>query len=166
MRDWRSSSGSTSAQADALIDAGVTLADPARIDVRGALACGRDVTIDVGCVFEGTVHLADGVAIGAHCVLKNVTIEAGTQIEPFCHLDGATIGASCRIGPYARLRPGAALAEDVHIGNFVEVKASTIGRGPRPTTSPISATPRWAPASTSAPAPSPATTTASTSTAP
>jgi len=116
-------------QADALLDAGVTLADPDRIDIRGALACGADVTIDVGCVFEGTVHLADGVAIGANCVLKNVTVEAGSQILPFSHLEGATIGANCRVGPYARLRPGAALADDVHIGNFVEVKASTIGRG-------------------------------------
>ncbi len=117
------------AQADALLDAGVTLADPDRIDIRGALACGSDVMIDVGCVFEGTVHLADGVAIGANCVLKNVTVEAGSQILPFSHLEGATIGANCRVGPYARLRPGAALADDVHIGNFVEVKASTIGRG-------------------------------------
>jgi len=107
----------------------VTLADPDRIDIRGALACGADVIIDVGCVFEGTVRLADGVAIGANCVLKNVTVEAGSQILPFSHLEGATIGANCRVGPYARLRPGAALADDVHIGNFVEVKASTIGRG-------------------------------------
>jgi bifunctional UDP-N-acetylglucosamine pyrophosphorylase/glucosamine-1-phosphate N-acetyltransferase len=117
------------AQADALLDAGVTLADPGRIDIRGALSCGVDVAIDVGCVFEGTVRLADGVAIGAHCVLKNVTVEAGTQVLPFSHLEGAAIGANCRIGPYARLRPGAALADDVHVGNFVEVKASSIGRG-------------------------------------
>jgi bifunctional UDP-N-acetylglucosamine pyrophosphorylase / glucosamine-1-phosphate N-acetyltransferase len=117
------------AQADALLDAGVTLADPDRIDIRGTLACGADVAIDVGCVFEGAVHLADGVAIGANCVLKNVTIEAGAQVLPFCHLEDATIGANCRVGPYARLRPGAVLGEDVHIGNFVEVKASSIGRG-------------------------------------
>ncbi len=117
------------AQADALLDAGVTLSDPGRIDIRGTLVCGSDVMIDVGCVFEGAVRLADGVAIGAHCVLKNVTIEAGAQILPFSHLDGATIGANARIGPYARLRPGATLAADVHIGNFVEVKASAIGQG-------------------------------------
>jgi len=117
------------AQADALLDAGVTLADPDRIDVRGTLTCGADVTIDVGCVFEGAVQLGDGVAIGACCVLKNVTIDAGAQILPFCHLDGATVGAHSRIGPYARLRPGADLASDVHVGNFVEVKASSIGRG-------------------------------------
>ena len=117
------------AQADALLDAGVTLADPDRIDVRGTLTCGTDVTIDVGCVFEGTVRLGDGVAIGACCVLKNVTIDAGAQILPFCHFEGATVGANSRIGPYARLRPGADLASDVHVGNFVEVKESSIGRG-------------------------------------
>jgi len=105
---------------------GVTLADPARIDVRGSLACGRDVSIDVNCVFEGENLLGDGVSVGANCVLRNVNIAAGTRIEPFCHLDRADIGARCRIGPYARLRPGTTLAEEVHIGNFVEVKASQI----------------------------------------
>ena len=84
--------------------------------------------IDVGCVFEGEVVLGDNVSVGAHCVLKDVTAGAGTVILPFSHLDGATIGADCRIGPYARLRPGATLADDVHIGNFVEVKASTLGQ--------------------------------------
>jgi bifunctional UDP-N-acetylglucosamine pyrophosphorylase/glucosamine-1-phosphate N-acetyltransferase len=117
------------AQADALLDAGVTLADPDRIDIRGTLSCGADVAIDVGCVFEGTVRLADGVAIGANCVLKDVTVEAGSQILPFSYFEDATIGANCRVGPYARLRPGAVLGDDVHIGNFVEVKASSIGRG-------------------------------------
>ena len=112
--------------AAALMRDGVTLADPARIDVRGSLACGRDVTIDVNCVFEGEVVLGEGVSVGAHCVLRNVNVAAGTRIEPFCHLEQADIGARCRIGPYARLRPGATLAEDVHIGNFVEVKASQI----------------------------------------
>ena len=116
-------------QADALLDAGITLADPDRIDVRGTLDCGEDVAIDVGCVFEGTVRLASGVSVGAHCVFKNVTVGAGTQVLPFSYLEDATIGANCRVGPYARLRPGAALADDVHIGNFVEVKASSIGRG-------------------------------------
>ncbi len=117
------------AQAEALLDAGVTLADPERIDVRGTLICGTDVTIDVGCVFEGAVRLGDGVAVGPYCVLKDVTIEAGAQILPFCHFEGATVGANSRIGPYSRLRPGADLASDVHVGNFVEVKASSIGRG-------------------------------------
>ena len=105
---------------------GATLADPARIDVRGSLVCGRDVSIDVNCVFEGEVALGAGVSVGANCVLKNVRVAAGTRIEPFCHLEDADIGARCRIGPYARLRPGTTLAEEVHIGNFVEVKASQI----------------------------------------
>ncbi len=108
---------------------GVTLADPARLDVRGTLACGVDVRIDVNCVFEGEVKLADGVDIGAHCVVRNAEIGAGTRIEPYTYIDAARIGANCSIGPYARLRPGARLAQDVHIGNFVEVKESDIGVG-------------------------------------
>ncbi len=108
---------------------GVALADPARIDVRGRLACGRDVRIDVGCVFEGMVELGDDVGVGPYCVLRDTTVGPGTQIAAYSHLDGATIAAGARIGPYARLRPGADLAADVHIGNFVEVKASRIGRG-------------------------------------
>ena len=112
--------------AAALMQDGVTLADPARIDVRGSLACGRDVAIDVNCVFEGEVVLGEGVSVGANCVLRDVKVAAGSRIEPFCHLDNADIGARCRIGPYARLRPGTTLAEEVHIGNFVEVKASRI----------------------------------------
>jgi len=112
--------------AHALLERGVTLMDPARIDVRGELICGRDVTIDVGCVFEGRVELADGVRIGAHCVLVNATVGAGANIKPFCHIEDATIGAASQIGPYARLRPGTMLGEDVHIGNFVEVKNSTV----------------------------------------
>jgi bifunctional UDP-N-acetylglucosamine pyrophosphorylase/glucosamine-1-phosphate N-acetyltransferase len=110
-----------------LLDAGVTLLDPSRIDVRGTLSCGLDVTIDVGCVFEGSVKLADGVHVGAHCVIGNATIGAGTRIEPFSHIESASVGARARIGPYARLRPDAVLADEVHVGNFVEVKASTIG---------------------------------------
>jgi bifunctional UDP-N-acetylglucosamine pyrophosphorylase/glucosamine-1-phosphate N-acetyltransferase len=113
--------------ADALMNAGASLADPARIDIRGVLACGRDVRIDVGCVFEGTVELADDVEIAPNCVLRNVTVGAGTKIEAFSHLENATIGAGCRVGPFARFRPGAALADHVHIGNFVEVKNSQIG---------------------------------------
>ncbi|RXZ43673.1 bifunctional UDP-N-acetylglucosamine diphosphorylase/glucosamine-1-phosphate N-acetyltransferase GlmU [Crenobacter cavernae] len=116
-------------QARALLEAGVQLADPARIDIRGTLAHGRDVTIDVNCVFEGTVELGDKVSIGANCVLKNVKIAAGARIAPFSHLEGAEIGAGSKVGPYARLRPGARLAEGVHIGNFVEVKQSEIGPG-------------------------------------
>jgi bifunctional UDP-N-acetylglucosamine pyrophosphorylase/glucosamine-1-phosphate N-acetyltransferase len=117
--------------ADALMEQGVALADPSRCDVRGNLACGRDVAIDVNCVFEGEVELGDRVSVGANCVLRDVTVGAGTRIEPFCHLEDADIGADCRIGPYARIRPGTRtrLAAGVHIGNFVEVKASSIGAG-------------------------------------
>ena len=109
-----------------LLDEGVTLIDPMRLDVRGSLKCGADVVIDVNCVFEGAVKLGDQVEIGAHCVLRNVAIGSGTRVEPFTYIDDASIGANCRIGPYARIRPGTRLAEDVHIGNFVEVKASQI----------------------------------------
>jgi bifunctional UDP-N-acetylglucosamine pyrophosphorylase / glucosamine-1-phosphate N-acetyltransferase len=116
-------------KADALMVAGTTLADPARIDIRGTLTCGRDVRIDVGCVFEGNVSLADGVDVGPYCVLRNVAVGAGTVIGAYSHFDDAAVGANCRIGPYARLRPGAALGEEVHVGNFVEIKASTLGRG-------------------------------------
>jgi bifunctional UDP-N-acetylglucosamine pyrophosphorylase/glucosamine-1-phosphate N-acetyltransferase len=113
--------------ADALMEAGVTLADPARIDVRGTLECGRDVAIDVNCVFEGRVRLGDGVRIGANCVVRNCAIEKSTEVLPFSHLEDAEIGERCRVGPFARLRPGAKLAEEVHVGNFVEVKASRLG---------------------------------------
>jgi bifunctional UDP-N-acetylglucosamine pyrophosphorylase/glucosamine-1-phosphate N-acetyltransferase len=112
-----------------LLEKGVTLADPARCDVRGSLTCGRDVLIDVNCVFESRVELGDRVSVGANCVLKNVRVAAGTRIEPFCHLEDADIGADCRIGPYARIRPGTRLDAEVHLGNFVEVKASNIGAG-------------------------------------
>ncbi len=112
-----------------LLAQGVTLADPARIDVRGTLTCGRDVEIDVGCVFEGEVTLADNVRVGAYCVVRNSHVSPGTQIEPYTHIDQTEIGANNRIGPYARLRPGSKLADDVHIGNFVEVKNSEIAAG-------------------------------------
>ena len=110
----------------ALLEKGVTLMDPARIDVRGELVCGRDVTIDVGCVFEGRVVLGDGVTIGAHSVFVNATVAAGAQIKPFCHLEDAAVGEKSVIGPYARLRPGTELGEDVHVGNFVEIKNSKV----------------------------------------
>jgi bifunctional UDP-N-acetylglucosamine pyrophosphorylase/glucosamine-1-phosphate N-acetyltransferase len=112
--------------ARALLEKGVTLMDPARIDVRGELICGRDVTIDVGCVFEGRVELADGVTVGPHNVLVNAKIEAGAQIKPFCHIEDAVVGPASMIGPYARLRPGTVLGEDVHVGNFVEIKNSSV----------------------------------------
>jgi len=114
--------------ASALMERGATLADPARIDVRGKVSVGAEVSIDVGCVFEGQVNLADGVRIGAYCVLRDCSIGAGTEVLPFSHMTGATIGAAARIGPYSRLRPGVHLSDEVHIGNFVEIKASTLGR--------------------------------------
>jgi bifunctional UDP-N-acetylglucosamine pyrophosphorylase/glucosamine-1-phosphate N-acetyltransferase len=117
------------AQAQALMEHGVRLADPARLDVRGALACGSDVEIDINCIFEGDVQLADGVRIGAHCVLRDARIGAGAVIHPYTHIEGAVVGAGALVGPFARLRPGAELGREVHIGNFVEVKNSTLGAG-------------------------------------
>ncbi len=113
--------------ANQLLEQGVTLTDPMRLDVRGTLHCGRDVTIDVNCVFEGEVELGDRVQIDANCVIRNTRIDAGTHIKAFTHIEDAIIGSGSQIGPYARLRPGTALAEDVHIGNFVEVKNSQFG---------------------------------------
>ena len=112
--------------ANQLMDAGVSLGDPARIDVRGTLECGADVFIDVGCVFEGCVTLAAGAKIGPYCVIRNSVIGKNVSINAFSHLDGAKVGNHSVVGPYARLRPGADLANDVHIGNFVEVKNSKI----------------------------------------
>ena len=108
-----------------LMKQGVRLADPARIDVRGELVCGRDVFIDVNCVFEGRVTLGDGVEVGPNCVLKDAVVEAGSRLAAFTHVEDAVVGAHGRIGPFARLRPGTVLAEDVHIGNFVEIKKSS-----------------------------------------
>jgi bifunctional UDP-N-acetylglucosamine pyrophosphorylase / glucosamine-1-phosphate N-acetyltransferase len=116
-------------QAQRLLEAGVSLMDPARTDVRGALDCGRDVVIDVNCIFEGHVVLGDRVVVGAGCILRDVTVGAGTQIKPFSIIEEAAIGAQARIGPYARIRPGTELDDEVHVGNFVEVKASRIGKG-------------------------------------
>jgi bifunctional UDP-N-acetylglucosamine pyrophosphorylase / glucosamine-1-phosphate N-acetyltransferase len=114
-------------------DRGLRLADPARFDVRGTLEVGSDVSIDVGCVFEGDVTLADNVSIGAHCVIRDARIDAGAVIHPFTHIDGealgVVVGAGALVGPFARLRPGATLGAEVHIGNFVEVKNSTLARG-------------------------------------
>src|SRR5690606_17271908 len=116
-------------QANALLEAGVTLADPARIDIRGGLLCGRDVFIDVGCVFEGEVELADGVHVGPSCVLRGVQVGPGSIIEAFSHLEQAEVGADAHVGPYARLRPGSRLGDGGRIGNFVEVKNSSLGAG-------------------------------------
>jgi bifunctional UDP-N-acetylglucosamine pyrophosphorylase/glucosamine-1-phosphate N-acetyltransferase len=114
--------------ATAAMEAGATLADPARFDVRGELTVGGDVTIDVNCVFEGRVALADGVRIGPNCVLRDCSIGAGTEVQAFCQIEGATVGENARIGPFARLRPTTALADEVHIGNFVEVKNSQLAQ--------------------------------------
>ena len=124
-------------QATALMQAGVRLADPARLDIRGQLTCGLDVEIDVNCVFEGQVELGDQVRIGANCVIANCRMAAGTVVQPFTHIDGGAdvdfpgvdIGENARIGPFSRLRPGTALAAEVHIGNFVEVKNSRLAEG-------------------------------------
>ena len=115
--------------ADRLTDSGVMLADPDRIDIRGTLECGRDVSIDVGCVFEGTVKLGKGVKIGPNCVLKNITLADGTEVLPMSVLEDAEVGAGSRIGPFARLRPGTRLGPDSHIGNFVELKNAVTGTG-------------------------------------
>jgi bifunctional UDP-N-acetylglucosamine pyrophosphorylase / glucosamine-1-phosphate N-acetyltransferase len=120
-------------QAEVLMEAGVRMADPSRFDLRGELHCGSDVAIDVNCVFEGRVELGDGVRIGANCVVRNAVIGDGALIEAFTHIDGEAlgvrVGTGARIGPFARLRPGAVLGDEVHIGNFVEVKNSTLARG-------------------------------------
>jgi bifunctional UDP-N-acetylglucosamine pyrophosphorylase/glucosamine-1-phosphate N-acetyltransferase len=116
-------------RAETLMNAGVRLADPARFDQRGTLECGQDVEIDVNCVFEGRVVLGDGVSIGANCVIRDAEIGAGAVLHPFTHVEGAKVGAGALVGPFARLRPGAELGREVHIGNFVEVKNSTLADG-------------------------------------
>jgi bifunctional UDP-N-acetylglucosamine pyrophosphorylase/glucosamine-1-phosphate N-acetyltransferase len=121
------------AAAERLMAAGVRLADPARLDQRGELRCGRDVEIDVGCIFDGTVELGDGVRVGAYCMLKNASVAAGATIRPYTHIDGeslgASVGAGAIVGPFSRLRGGATLGPEVHVGNFVEIKASTLAAG-------------------------------------
>lgn len=116
-------------RASALLQAGVTLADPARIDIRGALTVGRDVEIDIGCIFEGSVSLGDGVKVGAYSILREAVVGAGTQIAPYTHMEQVKIANDCRIGPYARLRPGTELANETHVGNFVELKNAQIDVG-------------------------------------
>ena len=119
--------------AERLMSEGVRLADPARFDLRGTLACGSDVEIDVGCIFEGEVELGDAVKVGAYCIVRNARIGVGAILRPYTHIDGealgASVGADAIVGPFARLRGGAELGAEVHIGNFVEVKNSILGRG-------------------------------------
>ena len=112
-----------------LLEAGVTLLDPARLDVRGSLICGRDVQIDVNCVFEGHVELGDNVHVGANCVLRNCHVAANTRLDAFTLIDDAHIGEDARLGPFTRIRPGTTLAREVHVGNFVEIKNSQIDVG-------------------------------------
>jgi len=116
-------------QAQQLLREGVSIADPARLDVRGSLVCGADVSIDVNVVIEGDVSLGDGVSIGPNCVISNSRIDPGATIHAMCHLEDAVVGASASVGPYARLRPGTVLAEQARIGNFVETKKANIGAG-------------------------------------
>lgn len=119
--------------ATALMEQGVRLADPARLDVRGTLDCAQDVEIDVNCVFSGAVTLGEGVSIGANCMIANARIAAGAVIHPFTHIDGeklgVLVGEGALVGPFARLRPGAELGAEVHIGNFVEVKNASLAKG-------------------------------------
>jgi bifunctional UDP-N-acetylglucosamine pyrophosphorylase/glucosamine-1-phosphate N-acetyltransferase len=112
-----------------LMLAGVTVIDPARLDVRGAVTCGRDVLLDVNVVLDGPVQLGDGVRIGANCYLSQVSVGEGTHIKPNCVIDRAAIGARCEIGPFSRIRPETTLGEGVHVGNFVEIKKSDLGAG-------------------------------------
>jgi bifunctional UDP-N-acetylglucosamine pyrophosphorylase/glucosamine-1-phosphate N-acetyltransferase len=120
-------------QAKAFMEQGVRLADPARFDLRGSLVCGQDVEIDINCIFAGQVSLGSNVKVGAHCVISNAMIADGAVIHPFTHIEGeklgVSVGAGALIGPFARLRPGAELGKEVHIGNFVEVKNSTLADG-------------------------------------
>ncbi len=116
-------------QAEALMEQGVTLRDPARFDLRGELHAGRDVVIDVNVVIEGRVTLGDGVTIGPNNVIRASTIGPGTVVQPNCVIEQAVVGRDCRIGPFARLRPGARIGDGAHIGNFVEIKQSEIGAG-------------------------------------
>ncbi|MBL8506365.1 MAG: bifunctional UDP-N-acetylglucosamine diphosphorylase/glucosamine-1-phosphate N-acetyltransferase GlmU, partial [Methylobacillus glycogenes] len=116
-------------QAARLLAQGVTLADPARLDIRGELTVGRDVEIDIGCIFEGKVSLADNVRIGPYCVIRNASIGAGTVLAAYTHIDDASLAEECRIGPFARLRPGTQLADHAHVGNFVELKNAQVDSG-------------------------------------
>ncbi len=115
--------------AEELMIAGASLRDPARIDIRGKLFVGREVSIDINCIFEGAVELANGVKIGANCILKNCSIAENVEIKPNTIIEDAIIGENCSVGPFARIRPGTVMNKDSHVGNFVEMKKSTLGEG-------------------------------------
>jgi bifunctional UDP-N-acetylglucosamine pyrophosphorylase/glucosamine-1-phosphate N-acetyltransferase len=114
---------------DELMAGGVGFADPARVDIRGKLVCGKDVFIDINAIFEGDVNLGDGTRIESNNLIRDARLGAGTIVHSNCHIEGAVTGANCEIGPFARLRPGAELADNVKVGNFVEIKKSTVGDG-------------------------------------
>ena len=116
-------------KAEELMEKGVTVLDPNRIDIRGQLICGQDVTIDIGCIFEGNVNLGNNVHIKPYSFIKNSDIDENSTIEAFSHIDSSKVGSSCRVGPYARLRPGTVLESEVHIGNYVEIKNSLVDQG-------------------------------------
>ena len=116
-------------KAEELMEKGVTVLDPNRIDIRGQLTCGQDVTIDVGCIFEGNINLGNNVHIKPYSFIKNSDIDENSTIEAFSHIDSSKVGSSCRVGPYARLRPGTVLESEVHIGNYVEIKNSLVDQG-------------------------------------
>ena len=116
-------------KAEELMEKGVTVLDPNRIDIRGQLKCGQDVTIDIGCIFEGNVNLGNNVHIKPYSFIKNSDIDENSTIEAFSHIDSSKVGFSCRVGPYARLRPGTVLKSEVHIGNYVEIKNSLVDQG-------------------------------------
>ena len=116
-------------KAEKLLELGATIFDKSRIDIRGDVTVGKDCIIDVNCIFEGLVSLGDNVRIGAGSVLKNVTIQNNVEIKPYSILEDAVIGSDCKIGPFSRVRPGSNLSKGAHVGNFVEIKNSTIGIG-------------------------------------
>ncbi|MCG7584212.1 bifunctional UDP-N-acetylglucosamine diphosphorylase/glucosamine-1-phosphate N-acetyltransferase GlmU [Photobacterium sp. OFAV2-7] len=116
-------------QAERLLEQGVMLRDPSRFDLRGELQCGTDVEIDVNVIIEGSVSLGDNVVIGAGCVLKDCEIDDNTLVRPYSVIEGATVGEDCTVGPFTRLRPGAELVGDSHVGNFVEMKKARLGKG-------------------------------------
>jgi len=115
--------------AEELMIAGASLRDPARIDIRGSLIIGSEVSIDINCIFEGNVELGNDVTIGANCILKNCVVGNNVEIKPNTIIENATIGESCSAGPFARIRPGTTMHKDSHVGNFVEMKKTTLGAG-------------------------------------
>jgi bifunctional UDP-N-acetylglucosamine pyrophosphorylase/glucosamine-1-phosphate N-acetyltransferase len=116
-------------RASELMRAGVTIVDPARVDIRGEISCGRDVVLDINVILEGKVRLGDRARVGPGCLLRDCELGADTEVRANCVVEGAVTGARCVIGPFARLRPGTRLADEVHVGNFVEVKNSELGPG-------------------------------------